>query len=414
MCAGDRITTGEIIAANVGIDSFRVHAELLPRDKLNMVHSYRDRYGHTAHIGDGINDAPALACSDIGIAMGVGGSALAVEAADIALFSNNLQNLPEAIRISQLVKSKLVQNVVFAVSVKFLVLGLAFTGRVSLWLAVLADVGSSLLVVLNGLMILGLPRRGGHSHAHTCKGSNAGKQSCCTSTHSHMSLETGMQKSCCQAKHGCPPQEVAKKKPCCSGNHGCPPQEVAEKKPCSENHGCPSQEATVKKPCCSTKNGHTPHVGIAKKLCCSSNHECTPQGVVMKKPCCSNKNEQATHETTGKKHCCSGKHRKQHLTSGATAVELMKTCSHVHGQDPNSSCLGPSSSSFLDSRSVKNNCASDPSMYPGSGTGQDDFSAGCGSTKLTRNANQDQEYHARVIHDSFIDPLHDDFGTNQN
>ncbi len=153
---GDNLATANNIAGQVGINS--VHAELLPADKVAIVGDLVDRYGHVAMVGDGINDAPALARADLGIAMGAMGSDAAIEAADIALMSDDLAKLPWLIRHSKNTLRIIRQNIVFALAVKATFAVLAFAGMATLWEAIIADVGASLLVVANGLRLLN--RRG--------------------------------------------------------------------------------------------------------------------------------------------------------------------------------------------------------------------------------------------------------------
>ena len=136
-----------------GIDEFQ--AELLPEDKLTSIEQLVDAYQHVAMIGDGVNDAPAMARSSIGIAMGAIGSDAAIEAADIALMSDDLSKLPWLIRHSKRALSIIRQNITLSLAVKAMFVVLTFTGFASLWAAIAADMGVSLLVILNALRLLG-------------------------------------------------------------------------------------------------------------------------------------------------------------------------------------------------------------------------------------------------------------------
>ena len=149
MLTGDHTAAAHAIATAVGIDEVR--AGLLPADKLNAIRELIARYGPTGMVGDGINDTPALAAASVGIAMGAGGSAQALEAADVALMADNLTRLPFAVRLSRQARRLIRQNIALSLGVKMVFLTLAVLGMTSLWAAVFADVGTLLLVTLNGL-----------------------------------------------------------------------------------------------------------------------------------------------------------------------------------------------------------------------------------------------------------------------
>ncbi|PIG30721.1 Cd2+/Zn2+-exporting ATPase [Janthinobacterium sp. 35] len=152
MLTGDNLLTAQRIAAEVGVSL--VKAELLPENKLDEIKALQQQFGVVAMLGDGVNDAPALAQADIGFAMGAAGSDTAIETADVALMDDELGKLPEFISLSQRTRSILVQNISFAIGIKAVFFGLALAGMATLWMAVFADVGASLLVVANGLRLL--------------------------------------------------------------------------------------------------------------------------------------------------------------------------------------------------------------------------------------------------------------------
>ena len=152
MLTGDNDGTARVVSAQVGVDEYR--AELLPAQKVEAVAALVSKYGQVAMVGDGVNDAPAMARSSLGIAMGAAGSDVAVEAADIALMSDDLGKLRFLITHSRRVVSIVRQNVVFALAVKFAFVALALLGSASLWMAIAADMGASLLVTANALRLL--------------------------------------------------------------------------------------------------------------------------------------------------------------------------------------------------------------------------------------------------------------------
>jgi Cd2+/Zn2+-exporting ATPase len=152
MLTGDNEATARAIAGAAGVDE--VAAELLPQDKVAAVEDLLARYGAVAMVGDGVNDAPALARSTVGIAMGAAGTDTALETADVALMADDLARLPFAIRLSRRARAIIRQNVALSLGIKAIFLALAVTGMATLWMAVFADVGASLIVTLNGMRLL--------------------------------------------------------------------------------------------------------------------------------------------------------------------------------------------------------------------------------------------------------------------
>lgn len=152
MLTGDNPATAQTIARQAGIDDAR--GNLLPEDKLTAIEDLQTRYGVTAMTGDGINDAPALARANIGVAMGAAGTDTAMEAADVVIMNDDLRRIPELIRLSRRTRSVLWQNIVLALGIKSVFLVLSVLGGATMWMAVFADMGASLIVVFNGLRLL--------------------------------------------------------------------------------------------------------------------------------------------------------------------------------------------------------------------------------------------------------------------
>lgn len=151
MLTGDNSYTAKAIAAQVGIDDVR--GGLLPEDKHRVVEEY-SRTGISGMVGDGINDAPALAAADIGFAMGTMGTDTAIETADVALMDDDLRKIPTFVNLSRKTYALLIQNISLALGIKAVFLALTIAGMGTMWMAVFADVGASLLVVANGLRLL--------------------------------------------------------------------------------------------------------------------------------------------------------------------------------------------------------------------------------------------------------------------
>lgn len=152
MLTGDNATAAQAVGAEAGLTEVR--GNLLPQDKLDAIVDLQARVGPTGMVGDGINDAPALARADIGFAMGGAGTHTAMEAADVVVMNDDLRRLPETIRLSRRAHAVLWQNISLALGIKALFLVAAVFGDASMWMAVFADMGASLLVVFNGLRLL--------------------------------------------------------------------------------------------------------------------------------------------------------------------------------------------------------------------------------------------------------------------
>lgn len=159
LLSGDALHTARAVARSVGIEE--AQGDLLPEDKRRAVVELRREHGVVGMVGDGVNDAPALAEANVGIAMGAAGTGTAIETADVALMDDDPRKVAALVRHARFARRVLVQNIAFALGLKALFFALALAGVATLWMAVFADVGASLIVVANGLRTLGsLPGRG--------------------------------------------------------------------------------------------------------------------------------------------------------------------------------------------------------------------------------------------------------------
>jgi Cd2+/Zn2+-exporting ATPase len=152
MLTGDNAATARATAADIGVDE--IHAELMPEDKVAVVRDLRRRFGSVAMVGDGVNDAPALASADIGIVMGAAGSDAALETADVALMADELLKIPYALRLSRATLRNVKANVAISLVMKGAFVAAAVAGVATLWMAVLADTGATVVVIANALRLL--------------------------------------------------------------------------------------------------------------------------------------------------------------------------------------------------------------------------------------------------------------------
>jgi Cd2+/Zn2+-exporting ATPase len=154
MLTGDHAASARAIAEALVLDEY--HAGLLPQQKHDRVVAMRDAHGAIVMVGDGVNDAPALAAADVGIAMGAAGTDVALETADVALLADDLSRLPYALRLGRAALSNIRLNLGIALGLKLAFVVMAAAGAATLWMAVLADTGASLIVTANSLRLLKL------------------------------------------------------------------------------------------------------------------------------------------------------------------------------------------------------------------------------------------------------------------
>jgi Cd2+/Zn2+-exporting ATPase len=152
MLTGDHASAARQVASELGFDEF--HADLLPSDKIDRVRQMAQQEPALAMIGDGVNDAPALAAAPIGLAFGSGASDVALETADVVILSPHLDRITFLVQLSLKTRRILKQNIALAIGIKALVMVLALLGEATMWMAVASDVGASLLVIFNGMRLL--------------------------------------------------------------------------------------------------------------------------------------------------------------------------------------------------------------------------------------------------------------------
>ncbi|KAJ0985173.1 hypothetical protein J5N97_003529 [Dioscorea zingiberensis] len=238
MLTGDSIAAAMNAQKQLGNAIEMVHAELLPEDKVRIVKELKTKEGPTLMVGDGMNDAPALAMANVGISMGISGSAVAMETSHITLMSNDVGKIPKAIQLARSTHRKIILNILFSVITKVAILILAFAGHPILWAAVLADVGTCLIVILNSMTLL----RTKATRTKKCCSSRSKSESCCSNEnkgHDHGEIHG----------NGCHENEMAHKH-ACNGHalkHSCHDYTKAHVNGCHDNVK-ESQEHLIRMP----------------------------------------------------------------------------------------------------------------------------------------------------------------------
>ncbi|XP_021724992.1 cadmium/zinc-transporting ATPase HMA3-like isoform X1 [Chenopodium quinoa] len=256
LLTGDTRSTAMRAQEQLGKTLDAVHADLLPEDKARIIKDYK-KDGPTAMVGDGVNDAPALATADVGISMGVSGSALATETGHVVLMSNDIRKIPKAIKLARKTRRKVIENIFISIITKAGVIAFAIAGHPLVWLAVLADVATCLVVIFNSMLLLR-----GSSHTH-------GSSRCFgmfSSCHSHKT----------ELHHSKTSQQCCSKTavPHCSAT----PCHTAKPKSCGSSK-CSSQSHSAT-PCLAI---NTKACGPAK--CYSQSHSATPCQTTNTKSC---------------------------------------------------------------------------------------------------------------------------------
>lgn len=358
-----------------------VYAELLPEDKSKIIEQLK-KIGPTAMVGDGINDAPALATSDIGISMGISGSALATETGHVILMSNDIRKIPKAINLARRAKRKVVENVFLSFFTRVAILALAFAGHPLVWAAVLADTGTCLLVIMNSMLLL----RGGHKHRHAhkccrksvdvpkeqkCVGNDMGQnhQRCCTKKNCDSSVLlrvqtrepcglTTAQQICCESR------SCTSKQKCKAQKVSCGSRNRDSVKKCNRTRGChlnqlnASSDEIVEIPnsgekqgCCSN-SGASPNRSECKSGTTKNSSEiprCCSENKYSESPNTNLDNAVSDSQGDDAERCCPG-------SCNTVKVKAM-TCCATNDLEKNLHTLGPTRKLTDEGHCHQNRCS---------------------------------------------------------
>ncbi|XP_013629796.1 PREDICTED: putative cadmium/zinc-transporting ATPase HMA4 [Brassica oleracea var. oleracea] len=304
-----------------------VHGELLPEDKSKIILEFK-KEGPTAMVGDGVNDAPALATADIGISMGISGSALATQTGHIILMSNDIRRIPQAIRLARRSRRKVVENLFISITLKVGILVLAFTGHPLIWAAVLADVGTCLLVILNSMLLLRDKDKTKNKKCYKASSTLLNGKKLEGDAEEELDLETGLLTKTGQCNSGCcgdkKKQEKVKPSSKSSSAHrhsGC----------CGDKQQQDNVKMTVKESCCGGKSKILER-DLASLRSCNKNLK-----IKGGSGCCDKKKEKL--KETVAKSCCEEKEKnvEMQILGGQKLIDLEKC---LAGETCKSSCCG--------------------------------------------------------------------------
>ena len=304
-----------------------VHGELLPEDKSKIILEFK-KEGPTAMVGDGVNDAPALATADIGISMGISGSALATQTGHIILMSNDIRRIPQAIRLARRSRRKVVENLFISITLKVGILVLAFTGHPLIWAAVLADVGTCLLVILNSMLLLRDKDKTKNKKCYRASSTLLNGKKLEGDAEEELDLEAGLLTKSGQCNSGC-----------------CGDKKKQEKvKPSSK-----SSSAHRHSGCCGDKQQQDNVKMIVKESCCGGKSKILERDLASLRSCnknlkikggsgCCDKKKEKLKETVAKS-CCEEKEKnvEMQILGGQKLIDLEKG---LAGETCKSSCCG--------------------------------------------------------------------------
>jgi len=345
MLTGDSSVAAAYAQNQLGNILDEVHSELLPEDKVRIVDELKAKYGPTLMIGDGMNDAPALAKADVGVSMGVSGSAVAMETSHITLMSNDIRRIPKAIQLARRTHRTIIVNIIFSVITKLAIVGLAIAGHPLIWAAVLADVGTCLLVIMYSILLL--RSKGGRNAKKCCASSQHGShgKKHCVSDHclDGPCKSTGGCKESSSGKYGCHDhdnshthckessnQQPAEKHACHDHGHGHSHSHSHNHNYCKE----PSNQVVTEKHACHD-HGHTHNHRKEPGNQLLENHGCHDHGHThdhckeLSSPHCINKQDCHDNDHTH----CKEAHTCQHSDCNSACPEH----EHSHCEEDNHS-----------------------------------------------------------------------------
>ncbi|XP_062234224.1 cadmium/zinc-transporting ATPase HMA2-like [Phragmites australis] len=336
MLTGDSAAAAAYAQNQLGNILEEVHSELLPEEKMRIVDELKAKHGPTLMIGDGMNDAPALAKADVGVSMGVSGSAVAMETSHITLMSNDIRRIPKAVQLARRTHRTIIVNIIFSVITKLAIVGLALAGHPLIWAAVLADVGTCLLVIMYSMLLL--REKDGRKAKKCCASSQHGSHTKKHCVSRHCSDGPCMSTGGC--KKSCSPHSAAGKH--ASDDHGhshnrCKEpsnQQLTEKHACHDhghslNH-CkePSNQMLTEKHACHD-HGHThSHCKEQGNQLLIENHACHDHCKELSSPRFTNKHDCHDHEHN---HC------KEPNTSHSGSEGACHDHEHSHCEEHNHS-----------------------------------------------------------------------------